>query len=405
MSDSGGSSYDPLRGRVARDLPARMERAGARFGAHERDLGTPLPPRSVEPVEPDDLLEWQPAAGAGSLVGVSLIAVALLLALIALWQLRASSGALKGLWLLVGGAAVVGAGYTAYLLRGLGTLRYVFTSDALLVRWLGDELPVPYAELLDVVYRPRDAISLAARERFWPGYYISVVHRPEGLWRSYATESPGRRMRLVTSDGIVAISPHRPVLFRQELERRRARVPDAPSRPPITRLEPITAARTPARAPAAPPRSTRVDLPRERVAPGPVTPPRAAAPALRLNRALVDDIYHTHFRERLLGDQIASTAIALGVALPLLMAAYLFSQYEGVPRDVPLHWDAHGLLDRLGAPRELWLLPLTSVCILAVNTLLATFAIAFDRFAARLLTVATPIAQLATFFALARIVS
>jgi hypothetical protein len=40
-----------------------------------------------------------------------------------------------------------------------------------------------------------------------------------------------------------------------------------------------------------------------------------------------------------------------------------------------------------------------------VNTALATYAIAFDRFAARLLTVATPIAQLAAFFALARLVS
>ena len=133
--------------------------------------------------------------------------------------------------------------------------------------------------------------------------------------------------------------------------------------------------------------------------------PTTPFPAPALNRALVEDIYRTLFRERLLGDHIASTAIAVGVALPLLMAAYVFSQYEGLPRDVPLHWDAHGLLDRIGTPRELWLLPLTSAFILALNTLLATFAIAYDRLAARLLTAATPVAQLAAFFALVRIVS
>jgi uncharacterized membrane protein len=115
--------------------------------------------------------------------------------------------------------------------------------------------------------------------------------------------------------------------------------------------------------------------------------------------------YQSLFRVELLGDQIASSLIAVGVVLPLLMCAYLYSQYEGVPREVALHWNAHGQVDHVGAPRAVWLLPLAAWVVLACNTLLATLAVAFDRFAARLLTAATLLMQLVMLVALARIVS
>jgi hypothetical protein len=395
-----------LRERPATNPPPGMERAGARFGAREREIMPPLPPRSEPRHAADEWQEWPPVAGSGPLVGGLLIAVTLVVALLAGWQLRGSDGALKGVWLLIGVVAFAGAAYTAYLLRGLGTLRYIFTDDALLVRWMREEQALRYDDVLGAVYRPRDVISLAARERFWPGYYVSVVQRPEGVWRSYATETPGRRVRLHGPDGILAISPHRPVRFREELERRCGRQLGAGPRPapaPVaTPLERPSARETAHQAPerAAPPE--RVQRPSQ-AASGASASGLPTAPAL--NRALVEDVYRTLFRGRLLGDQFASTAIALGVLLPLLMAGYLFSQYEGVPRAVPLHWDAHGYLDRIGTPRELWVLPLTCAVILVVNTALATYAIAFDRFAARLLTAATPIAQLAAFVALVWLVS
>jgi hypothetical protein len=115
--------------------------------------------------------------------------------------------------------------------------------------------------------------------------------------------------------------------------------------------------------------------------------------------------YHYWFRQQLLGDPTASKLIALGVTLPLLMAAFLYSQYEGLPSQVTLHLDAHGVPDSVGKPRDVWQLPLFAVSVLAINTALATMAIAVDRFLARLLVGITPVVQIVASVALWRIVN
>jgi hypothetical protein len=119
---------------------------------------------------------------------------------------------------------------------------------------------------------------------------------------------------------------------------------------------------------------------------------------------IVGYVYGTLFRQRLLGDRVASNFVAAGVILPLLMAGYLYSQYEGIPSIVPIHWDALGDVDRVVGPRALWRLPVMAVLILLANTFLATLLTAVDRFLARLLAAAIPIAQIITFIALVRAV-
>lgn len=86
--------------------------------------------------------------------------------------------------------------------------------------------------------------------------------------------------------------------------------------------------------------------------------------------------------------------------IPLLMIAFLYSQYEGIGDIVPLHWNAHGDVDAAGTRRDLWRLPLIAALILILNTTMATVALAVDRFMARFLLAATLLAQAIAFVAL-----
>ena len=132
---------------------------------------------------------------------------------------------------------------------------------------------------------------------------------------------------------------------------------------------------------------------------------RPSQPRERITSGSIQHIYEQLFRRELLGDRVASNLIAMGVAIPLLMAAYLFSQYEGVPNPVPLHWDALGDVDRVGEPSALWLLPIMGAIVLVVNTFAATLLMAVDRFLARLILLAVPIVQIVAFIALVRLVT
>ena len=97
---------------------------------------------------------------------------------------------------------------------------------------------------------------------------------------------------------------------------------------------------------------------------------------------------------------MASGLVAVGVIIPLLMIAFLYSQYEGISAVVPLHWDAHGDVDAVGTRRDLWRLPLIAVLVLVLNTTLATVVLLVDRFLARFLVAVTPVVQIIAFIAL-----
>ncbi|HEX5165716.1 MAG TPA: hypothetical protein VFV93_09995, partial [Thermomicrobiales bacterium] len=107
----------------------------------------------------------------------------------------------------------------------------------------------------------------------------------------------------------------------------------------------------------------------------------------------------------LLGDQIASALVAAGVVLPVLMVAYLYSQYEGLPDQIPIRWDATGDVIGQTAPSGLWRFPRIAVVVLIVNTALATLLIDLDRYLARLLLSGIPLVQLILFIALVRAAS
>jgi hypothetical protein len=350
------------------------------------------------------------------LIGFGLLGVAALVAVLALWRFGVAAGNLRLLWLALCILMVVLAGVVAWLLHGLTTMHYILDEHCLTIVWMRERRLIPLTDIIDAEYDPHVPVPSGGWEPLWPGYYVSRRRLPTGLWRVWATLSPRQRVRVRTTHGNVAISPQRPIRFIVELDRLRAGA--APAWEPEVELGPTRGSaslpqHTPPfgwpgidREPEYEPSRTEARRPLppdDQWEPEPVATEHPE-PSSAAGSSIVSYLYHTLFRKQLLGDRVASNFVAAGVILPLLMAAYLYSQYEGVPSVVPIHWDALGEVDRVVNPRALWRLPLMAVLILLANTFLAMLLTAVDRFLARLLVAAIPIAQIVTFVALVRAV-
>lgn len=319
---------------------------------------------------------WHPAAGFGRLIGLTFVACLALIALLSILLLIQDSGAIRVVWGVVFlGAAAAMAG-VVHLLRGLSTMRYVLGEDHLRIEWRRRVRRIPYDDMLHVTYHLRDVVDLPNREPYWPGYRVSTIRTREGVWHSYATVPPHRRVRITTPVAIFAISPERPVLFIQELERRRMG--------------------TPMTIPAG------IDVV---AAPRPERVPRRGRPSIAggMTASIRESI--NLFRNELLTDGVASTLVAVGVIIPVFLLAYTFNEVDFLPERIPLQWNAQGEPVRTGSSATIWTLPLLALTVLVVNAALATLVLQFDRFAARLLVAITPVVQVIVGIALWRIIN
>jgi hypothetical protein len=319
---------------------------------------------------------WHPAAGYGRLVGLTFIACLALIALLSMLLLIQDRGTVRVIWGVVFFGATAAAAGVAHLLRGLSTMRYVLREDHLRIEWRRVVRRIPYDDMLQVTYHLRDVIDLPDREPYWPGYRVSTIRTRNGVWHSYATVPPHRRVRITTPVATFAISPERPVLFIQELERRRMGTPMT-----VVPGVRVAAQEAPAR---------KAGRPAQGVA------ARVTAPV----RESVDI-----FRKEVLTDGIASTLVATGVIIPVFMLAYTFNEVDFLPEQIPLHWSAQGEPVRVGSSATIWTLPLLALTVLVVNAALATFVIQFDRVAARLLVSITPVVQVLVAIAIWRIIN
>lgn len=315
---------------------------------------------------------WRPAAGYGRVVGGLFATGLVVIAILALLLVIQDDGPIRIVWLVLLGVALAAVGAVARLLRGLSSLRYVFAEDHLRVEWQRSVRRIHYHDMLEVVYHLREHVELPGREPYWPGFRISTVRTRGGVWHSYATVPPHRRIRITTPSAVIAISPERPILFIQELERRRIGQPADVS----SGIETSTAIRRPRQ---------------------PSIVARAYVQPIRQSIDL--------FRRELLTDRIASTLVAVGVIIPVFMLAYTFNEVDFLPERIPLHWNAQGEADRFGTSQSIWTLPLLALTVLVVNAALATLILPLDRVAARLIVAATPVVQLATALALWRIIN
>lgn len=320
---------------------------------------------------------WHPAAGYGRLIGLTFIGCLALIALLSMLLLIQDRGAVRVIWGVVfAGAASAIAGVT-YLLRGLATIRYVLGDDHLRIEWRRMVRRIPYDDMLQVTYHLRDAVELPDREPYWPGYRVSTIRTRDGVWHSYATVPPHRRVRITTPVATFAISPERPVLFIQELERRRLGTPLTVA--PGVR---VAASEVPDLKPAR---------------------PRQAGVAARVSAPVRESL--DIFRREILTDGIASTLVAIGVIIPVFILAYTFNEVDFLPEQIPLQWSAQGEPVRVGSSATIWALPLLALTVLVVNAALATFVIQFDRVAARLLVSITPVVQILVAIAIWRIIN
>ena len=357
---------------------------------------------------------WRASASFGWLIGTGLLLLCGAGVVVLLARVPASSGGQRVAWIAIAAALTALVIGIAVLLRALPTMRYRFAGDALVVEWLGQQRIIALAEITDITFEPAKPLRLPRWEPFWPGYYVATVRTPAGVWHSWATQRPHRRVRLTTAGGIVAISPERPVRFIAELERRRQLVArssiDAGSTPESVTARPVASPWTSAPSVTAlsdtlpPAERLSSDVQHQSRPSATDTSPPRRPPASR--NPIIGWLltYRDLFRDQFLADQFASALVAAGVILPVLMVAYLYSQYEGVPDQVAIQWDAAGDVAERTGPSGLWRFPRIAVVILVVNTALATLLISIDRHLARLLVSGIPLAQVILFIALVRAV-
>lgn len=376
---------------------------------------------------------WKASASFGRLIGIAVIIGSLALTGAAIWRVFATDGTARLLAVVAALMMAIATAYLWSLYRGLDSIRYTIGADRLTIAWMNERHTIPLADIQDVVYEPRSSISARGYERLWPGYSVSTRQMRDGVWHSVATQSPARRVRIVTRRGIYAISPERPILFLGELARRRR---GADAGPTSSTPAPRPRSQADVSLSRQPPYQSEpqfgIDAQRQRGEAferrgdtGPLPQiPDTTVPTAAQGRSDMDQrhrhppsrardasqqgwlfVYRHLFRERLLGDPIASGLIAVGVMLPLVMVAVLYSQYEGVSAVIPLHWNAHAEVDQYGTRRDLWRFPLMAAVVLVFNATFATLALTVDRFMARLIVAATPVVQLLIFVALVRAVS
>ncbi len=306
----------------------------------------------------------------------------MILTLLCFQRVLAGAGFSRVLWgvpMLGAAAMTVGVGIQAVRLY---TLRYTLDDAVLSIVSAGHQVRIPYREIDDVVFRPRDLIDVYGYERYWPGYYDSLNQTSDGYWRTFATTPPHERVRIrTTGGGTVAISPERPVLFVEALEAFRGGAGRPAFVPPDANAPP-----TPAALPATP----MVEVP-----PAPTAPaPQRFAPRrqIRFPRPLA----YRLFRARIVdGDPVASRLLALSLLVLIVLVFMAAWKVDSVNTPLAVTWDANGEPTWFVRPDGVWIIdgvwiyPVAAGALIAVNCALATFAAALERpFEARLLLAA-----------------
>lgn len=374
---------------------------------------SPLRSHEAPATESDPTVtRWRAAASPGGLIGALLVVICALFAAVALAALIGIVGRPLPTVLLIIGlvifvALAIGFGYLVY---GFLTIGYTLSEAALEISWAGRHEHIDF----DAIKQLGPATELIAErpgrwQRFWPGYYVGVQQREPGPVRVVASLPLRRQLLVVTDEAMYAISPERPILFVEEYGRlRRARdlqrtggfptvepgqgarrLADAgwTNQFPVQPLEPVQVPDLLGAARAA--QTTRSASQRQPDVPDAEESPSRVEPAL--SPAL---------RPSLLSDTTALALLAAAVLIDVAMVVFILVERGSFPQTITLHWNANGTPDRVGSPREIWVLPLITGIVTVANFGLAWTIVTFDRFAARFLLGATCIVQLVAWVAL-----
>jgi hypothetical protein len=200
----------------------------------------------------------------------------------------------------------------AYWLWGLGRSGYALDRNQLVIRWGSQRHVVPLSAVEDVV----DGLTVTGRPRLpvprWPGYLAGAGSLPRyGLTLFFASRPLIHQVLVVTPGLTYALSPADKIGF-------------------------------------------------------------MAAFAIRQRMGATQAAQQSSFGPSWLQwplwrDRAAYALLGLAVALNLALFGYLTAVHAGLPRELPLHFDVAGQVDRWGTPEEFFVLPFIGLIAWLVN--------------------------------------
>ena len=217
--------------------------------------------------------------------------------------------------------------YVALRTYGVLTLEYWVDRDGVIIIWGPTRHLIPMGEITRIVLGDNAG---ARRWWHWPAPWVSQRKSNRfGSVRTFATQPPASHLLLVTQACAYGVTPAQPERFLAALEARHTL-----GRARMRRL--IT-----------------------------LRPPLSDYPLWR--------------------DQLGLLLLGVGLALNLLLFAVLSSRYPALPADLPLHFDALGQPDRIGASSALFVLPMLGLVTYLVNTVWGIWHFLRQRMASYLL--------------------
>ncbi len=289
-------------------------------------------------------MNWYPDKRLGLACGLALLAALLLAGLSISWGVAGSPIGLRlfgqAMLLVVAVAIAAIVGYECY---GLANLTYRVERNGVAIRWAAGRHLVPMHEIEEIL--PFAALGkVLVGGVGWPGYRIGRVQiEGVGPVRLYLTRPPEQALLVRTREQGYLISPANVDGFLTDYRARRV-------------LGAIVQWRQGERLPAA------LDL----------------------------SIWH---------DRLAGLLVLPGLLLNLALFGFLAARYPALPGTLPLAYSPLGLADRIGASRELFLLPAAGLGILLLNGILAAWVHRRERALALLLAANVPLVQVLVWLA------
>ncbi len=223
------------------------------------------------------------------------------------------------------------AGWLAFQLQGYLRANYTVDRNAFVIRWGWIREVVPMGDVQRVIAAADLADGIKFRRVLLPGWWQGAGRHPAlGAVSFYATEPMAQQIIVVTPERNFAVSPYDAAGF---LEAFKARFEMQPT-------QPVTYSRT--------------------------------LPAF--------------LRWRFWSDRVARLLLFLAIALNLGVFGMGTARYPTAPAQVPLHFDAAGLADRIGPRSGLFGPAYVALALLVINVLLGfAFYVKSERLLALLL--------------------
>lgn len=217
-----------------------------------------------------------------------------------------------------------------YWYYGLATLRYTMDRNALVIACGASRYVVPMESIRRVVRGHEVAISQGFRGVGWPGYLMGSLRlRDLGLLLVASTEPVERQLVIVTDRMCYGVSPRRPEQFIADLATRQALGP------------------------------------------------------LHLAEQAVE--YVSFVAAPVWRDRWFWATVLLAFVANAALFGVIALRYPALPERLPLHFDAQGMVDRVGFKSGLIVVPTIGALSLAANGVLGTILHGRERLAAYLL--------------------